>query len=160
MTIQEQLEAAAELIGGKAWGIDKGKPRIYMPSRRDCKVYFDFPDAAYSSPADQVSATVVLSGAQLKIYIEDCGQHPNWYASQKARIRARQGANGLALMAFIAGDEQLARDLLDGLADGVDGDAFAAHVVNGRMDEARALVTGAGDSTGHLACPGSAGRAR
>jgi hypothetical protein len=138
MTIREQLAAMPELIGGKAWGLDKGKPRIYLPSRRDMKVYFAFDDAAYSSPTDEVSGAVTLGGARLCVQIDDCGQHPNWYAGQKAKVAEAQRLNSLALMVAEAGDFELARRVV---ANGVDDDdEFAGHVINGRLTEAAALV--------------------
>ena len=142
-TIREELERAAELIGGKAWGIDKGKPRIYMPSRKDTKVYFEFPDAAYSTENDLVSEVVCLGGARLCVWIEDCGQHPHWYESQRQLVHKRQQVNALALAAFSAGDEALAEAIASSDPDQFDGhriDEAASSLVNGRTAEARHVL--------------------
>jgi len=81
--VAQQLAARSALIGGKPWGAAQGKPRIYMPSRRDCKVYFEFPDFPTGDETD------LLGGACLKVLIDDCGQHPNWYKSQRAKLLAQ-----------------------------------------------------------------------
>jgi len=129
-TVAQQLERAAEIVGGEPWGATTGKPRIYMPSRRDATIYFEFPDS---------DGATYLGGACLKIFIDDCGQHPNWYAGQKRKIMASQRLAGLALCAFSEGDEELARAIAE--ADEIDEMAVyeqaANHLVNGRFAEAR-----------------------
>lgn len=140
ITIREQLEKLAALIGGKAWGLDKGKPRIYMPSRRDCKVYFDFPAPAYASPEDEINGAVDLGGAALRVYIDDCGQHPNWYASQKAKMIAARAKDSLAIQAAQSDDWELAQVILD-FDDDLDVDDISNHLTNGRLAEARAMLT-------------------
>jgi hypothetical protein len=142
-TIREELERAAELIGGKAWGIDKGKPRIYMPSRRDIKAYFEFPDAAYSSPDDQVSGSVCLGGHRFVVWVAECGQHPNWYESQRKKVFEANRNASLALHAFAAGDEALAEAIASADPDQFDGDQIdeaARSLVNGRTAEARQVL--------------------
>ncbi len=131
MTIADQLTAAAALIGGKAWGADKGKPRIYIQTRRrDVTAYFSFPDA---DAAD-------LGGARLEVYIEDCGQTGAWYASQKEKIRANLAPHGLVLIALRAGHAELAEQILDRswTADQIDQAADA--LLNGRVAEVIALL--------------------
>jgi len=131
MTLADQLTAAAALIGGKAWGADKGKPRIYIQTRRrDVTAYFSFPDA---TAAD-------LGGAKLEVYIEDCGQTGAWYASQKEKIRSNLAPHGLVLIALRAGHAELAEQILDRswTADQIDQAADA--LLNGRVAEATAML--------------------
>lgn len=131
MTIADQLTAAAAAIGGKAWGVEKGKPRIYVQTRRrDVTAYFSFPDA---DAAD-------LGGAQLQVYIEDCGQSGSWYASQKEKIRSSLAPQGLVLIALRVGHAELAEQILDRswTADQIDQAADA--LLNGRVAEVIALL--------------------
>lgn len=90
MNCIDELNRKASIVGGKVWGAEKGKPRIYMNYRKDVKVFFEFPDFD----------TVALGGACLKIFIDDCGQHPNWYVSQRKQIMASFMKEGLAIMAL------------------------------------------------------------
>lgn len=126
-----QLTKWAGIIGGKPWGADKGKPRIYMPSRRDVKAFFEFPDYPTGDESD------LLGGAKFSVYIDDCGQHANWYASQKEKMSQQNRKASLALLALHAGSEELAAQLLE--AD-VDEDKMAAHLINGRIEDAKALI--------------------
>ena len=136
MSNSEELTKLAELIGGKAWGADKGKPRIYMRSSRDRKVFFMFPDAVDGDCG-------CLGGAALKVYIDDCGQAGNWYKSQRQREMHGQRGNALALAAACdGGDWELAEQLVeygDDFSD-VEIDELASHLVNDRLYEARSLV--------------------
>lgn len=139
-TVKEQLELAADIIGGNAWGIDKLKPRIYVKTRRDTKAYFDFADdASYTSPDDPADAVHGLGGAAFRVYIDDCGQHPNWYAGEKRKLVEANWLRSLALSAFIGcDDEQLAREIME--MDDITAaqvDEAAGHLVNGRITEAR-----------------------
>ena len=135
--VNSQLNKAAEIVGGKAWGADKGKPRIYMSFRKDIKVSFQFNDFPNGDESD------LLGGASLSIFIEDCGQHANWYAGQSKQVVARMQKPALALAALHAGDEQLARDIMDldevtaEMTDGAGG-----HLTNGRIAEARQAIFG------------------
>ena len=46
MTSVEKLTAVANEVGGNLWGVELGKPRIYLQSRlQDVKVFLDFPKA-------------------------------------------------------------------------------------------------------------------
>lgn len=131
MTLADQLTAAAAAIGGKAWGAEKGKPRIYLQMRRrDVTAYFSFPDA---DAAD-------LGGAKLEVYIEDCGQSGAWYASQKEKIRSNLAPQGLVLIALRAGHAELAEQILDRswTADQIDQAADA--LLNGRLAEVIAML--------------------
>lgn len=140
MTIGQQLDRAAEIVGGKAWGADKLKPRIYIGHRRDMKVFFDFgQDASYTSPDQIADAVHCLGGGVLRVYIDDCGQHPNWYAAQKLKAVEANWKRGLALSAFMeCDDETFAQDIMeldDVTADQVD--EAGRHLANGRVAEAR-----------------------
>ncbi len=131
MTLADQLTAAADLIGGKAWGADKRKPRIYLQiRRRDVTAYFSFVDADDTD----------LGGARLEVYIEDCGQSAAWYASQKEKIRSSLAPQGLVLIALRAGHAELAEQILDRswTADQIDQAADA--LLNGRVAEVIALL--------------------
>jgi hypothetical protein len=81
--VQEQLEERARLVGGKPWGVKQGKPRIYLPSRRDVKVFVAFEGFPTGDDAD------LLGGAKLVVLIDDCGQHPNWYRAQREKIMSQ-----------------------------------------------------------------------
>lgn len=102
MTLATQLEALANLVGGKAWGADKGKPRIYMPSARDRKVYFDFAEAGLTD----------LGGAILRVSIIDNGTQPAaWYAAQTELTFRRFFAEAMAITAY-AHDAERAKAIL------------------------------------------------
>lgn len=129
-TLADELARAAELIGGKPWGLNIGKPRIYMPVwRKDAKVYFDFPEAG----------ALGLGKPILKVWIDECGQHPNWYKSEANRLRATFAAQLLALYALVFfDDEEMARILLE--TDDVDEKKLAEQLENGRIDQVRAAL--------------------
>jgi hypothetical protein len=89
---QTKLLEQIKSLGYKAgwWGPNGNATRLYLNYRKDikCWIEFDEPEECY--------------GAALKIYIADCGQHPNWYKSQKQKIRewaadAFQAATGQIL---------------------------------------------------------------
>lgn len=69
-----KLEAAG--IHARWWGRDGQGERIYLNGhgRRDVKVWIEFDDAGE------------VHGAALKVRIDECGQHPKWYASQRAQF--------------------------------------------------------------------------
>ena len=132
-TVKELLDKWAGVIGGRAWGADIGKPRIYINmDRRDVKAWFEFPDATPDW----------LGGAVGKIDIADCGQARTWYESQRAILTERLWRESLALDAMFAGDDALANDIMASDSD------LTAGVVNGaaramnneRRDEARQLL--------------------
>jgi hypothetical protein len=146
MTIREHLETAADIVGGKAWGVDKLRPRIYMPSRRDMKVYFEFPDCTFTSPDDEANAITQLGGSSLKVFIDDCGQAPAWYDSQRRGVYKKHMMSSLALAAYtLCDDETLARQIIDAeeLDDAIVGE-LDRHIINGRGPAARAVLAGAG----------------
>jgi len=128
-TITEQLTVAAEIAGGKAWGADKGKPRIYMTSSRDRKVYIDFPDAT----ADD------LGGAVVKVTVDDCGQSPKWYASQKQREidGVREAFFAVTWYLFTGNVEEAEQIIDDELSVS---DEAASHIADGREPEARQAI--------------------
>ena len=132
MTIADQLTASAALIGGKAWGADKGKPRIYVQTRRrDVTAYFSFVDADDTD----------LGGARLEVYIEDCGQSGAWYASQKEKIRSNLASQGLVLIALRAGHAELAQQILDRSWTAEEIDQAADALLNGRSAEVIAMLS-------------------
>jgi len=73
-TVEKIIERAKQAgIEASYWG--KGdKCRIYAKARRrDVKVYLELDDAD-------------ATGAALKVFIDDCGQSPKWYASQRSML--------------------------------------------------------------------------
>lgn len=140
MTIRQQLAKIAEITGGNAWGLDQGKPRVYLPSRRDIKLFLSFEDAAFSSP-DQAADGVTsgLFGCKVNCFIDDCGQSPNWYKSQKAK--AMEGARAAFDAAFWfehTGNTDESQRFAD--EELTISDEAASHLINGRETEARAAV--------------------
>jgi len=133
-----QLNQAAKLIGGKPRGLERGAPQIYMKVRRDITVYYSFPDFPTGDADD------LLGGAKLCVYIDDCGQAPKWYASQKAIVRRNQYGRSLALSALRAGMKTLALELVhsDCRFTERDADAIAHAIDNDHADEAREIVAG------------------
>jgi hypothetical protein len=81
MTLVQKLEAAAKVVKGRVWGVDIGKPRIYLFCRRkDARVFFDFPKHAGDD----------LGKPALKCSIADNGWHGGkWYSAQKKIILAQ-----------------------------------------------------------------------
>jgi len=79
---EKQIAIIAKLAGAgftaRWWGRGVTAERIYLNGhgRRDVKVWLEFDD-----PAN-------VAGAALKVRIDDCGQHPNWYAGQRAQFMA------------------------------------------------------------------------
>jgi hypothetical protein len=124
------LEDLAATIGGKAW-IKGQMQRIYMPvHRKDAKVYFDFADG-------------IDGGAALKVWIDDCGQSPKWYASQRDMLRSRFAAEALALMAAqseagAAGAAKILELRAALTAEAID--ELAGHLTNGRTQECDAKL--------------------
>ena len=72
----EKIIARAKAAGIDASFWEKaGRCRIYAKlRRRDAKVFLELDDAD-------------ANGAALKIFIDECGQAPAWYASQKEKLR-------------------------------------------------------------------------
>ena len=131
--IESQLSALASLIGGSSWGAKIGKPRIYMRTCRGRKIFFDFPDCPTGDPRE------MLGGESLKVYIDDCGQSPRWYASQRRLAIEAHWRHGLALSAAQAGDMPLAESIMDCDDDdwnADDVDTAAGHFLNGRTAQA------------------------
>ena len=137
--VEKQLKARAALVGGTDWGVAEGNPRIYLQSRRDAKVFFEFPDYPTGDQGD------LLGGCALRVLIDECGQHPNWYRGQRAKMMEAHRREFIALCALHAGDEALARDLMDDehcddeITDEMMDEA-GGHLVNGRLAEARAVL--------------------
>ena len=111
MKIREQLDLMAEIIGGKAWGVEKLKPRIYMNAgRKDVTAFYEFPDASYTDGDQEADAIHVLGGSNFKLFLDDCGQAANWYRSQKEKLLANFQLAGLAMcvMQYGLNDEAVA----------------------------------------------------
>lgn len=132
--VKETLERWARIVGGCAWGADKGKPRIYFNVCKGRKVFISFPDHEAGIAED-------LGGGRLNVYFDDCGQAPAWYASQKRIMLERFTAHSLAICACTAGDEAFAADimLLDEIAED-DVNAVSHALANGRIEEAKAII--------------------
>jgi hypothetical protein len=146
MTVREQLEKIAEIINGKAWGLDVRKPRIYLNYRRDVSLWIEFANASYSSPDDQVTSTTGLFGACVRCYIAECRQTPAWYRSQRERAMRYVKPAFVAVLWYLAtGDEVVARRIADDEIE-LSNDAVA-QLTTGRADEARTEIG--------LACPPS-----
>lgn len=66
LTIRQQLNELANLIEGSAWGADRGKPRIYMRSTRDRKIFFDFPDCPTGDADDVLGGAIPVLHRRLR----------------------------------------------------------------------------------------------
>jgi len=73
---QDELLEQIKSLGYKArwWGPNGIATRIYLNYRKDVKCWIEFDE-----PEE-------CDGAALKVYIADCGQHPNWYKTQKQKV--------------------------------------------------------------------------
>jgi len=133
-TIQSELDRVAKIVGGSPWGADRGKPRIYLRSRRDVKVWLDYADASEHD----------LGGARLDARVDDCGQTEAWYASQRRKAIENNATVALAAMIARGGQhDELAEQVMD-----LDGelddriDELAGLAANARYDEIRAICAG------------------
>ena len=128
---QEKLEAYAKIIGGKAWGFEKRKPRLYMKvHRKDVQFYFDIVDDN--------------CGYRAVVHIDDCGQHPHWYENQKLKVLQRFYKQSLALSAAQGDREDIAEQImeLDEQPKPEIVDKAAHEIANGRYDRALAILKG------------------
>lgn len=135
MDVAIELAAAADLVGGKAWGADKGKPRIYLQTpRKDVSVYFDFPDASAEKDWGQTSC---LGNPVFKCFIDAPDQPGTWYREQKENIHSAFRPQHLALIANRYGYEGAAREMtaLANLSD-EDFTKIATLLDNGKPDDA------------------------
>lgn len=140
MTIQERLEQIAELTSGKAWGLAQGKPRVYLRSRKDIKLFITFEDSAYSSPDQECDNAITgLFGAKMNCFIDECGQSPKWYASQKqiAIDAARPAFNAVCWLEHFDNLEEATRIIENEIEIT---DEAANHMINGRHQEAKAAI--------------------
>lgn len=139
MNIKEKLDQLASVAGGRAWGASLGKPRVYLPSRKDISLYISFEDSAYSDHLDECSEVVGIWGEKINCYINDCGQSPAWYASQ--RRLAIDGARPAfyAVMWMNATDNEDEARRIAGGELGLSDEAVK-HLINGRIDDARAAL--------------------
>ena len=136
-TTTTQLKRLAGIIGGNAWGVDRSMPRIYMRSgSRDRKFYFDFPDWPTGESAE------ILGGERFQVRINECGQAPAWYASQRKIAIKSYTRHALAISAAQADAWELAEMIMNRDEEYSDGeiDEAAGHLLNGRIDEARTCL--------------------
>jgi len=139
----EVLSRWAEIVEGRPWGVAQGKPRIYVNGwGKGTTVYFEFPD--FPDGTD-----TLIGGAAMKVFIDDCGQHPNWYMSRRRQIMQDAGTlkRSLTLMILAdVGDEDFARRTMH--ADYDEGalrdhlDEIAGHLINGRKGQAETILVG------------------
>lgn len=95
----DKLEKIAEIIGGKVW-MNTPYIRIYMNYRKDVKAFFNF-----TNPND-------LTEFEFKIQINECGQHKNWYSSQKQQILETYLQHGLAVLFLTYSDKTDVAELI------------------------------------------------
>ena len=145
-TIASELERRAKAIGGKAWGVDKQKARIYCQmGRKDVSAYFSYPDAKYELDDKQWDEMTGLGAPRLCVYIEESDHPGDWYVAEKAKIRARLRGKNLALLAIDLGDDELASQFSE--ADEIEESLFEqlnAAMAEGKIDEAREAFAGRG----------------
>lgn len=103
-----------------------------IEAQKNTKIFYDFPDYVPE----------YLGGAALKVFIDECGQSPKWYASQRKILMSAQTANGLALSALDNCSEELAKEILEFDDEWEDDliNEIAHELINGREDSARALL--------------------
>jgi len=99
-----------------------GEERLYLNYRKDVKVYVVFDDAGE------------LAGAALRVYVDDCGQHGNWYAAEKQKAAKWAAAAMLAIIA--ASSPETAADLKAELA-GADPQHVGDMIADGNGDGPR-----------------------
>lgn len=141
--IANELDRRAKVVGGRPWGVDKEKPRIYINvGRKDASVFFDYPECNFH-PTEKQWDSGGLGKPILKVFIEDSGKGKEWYMTEKEKIRDNVRAKLLALMAFDAGDEELASDLAKaGSMDDSMFDDLFNRLSEGKVEAARVTLTG------------------
>jgi hypothetical protein len=143
MDVAIELAAAAELVGGKAWGADKGKPRIYLQTpRKDVSVFFDFPEASAEKDWGETSC---LGTPIFKCFIDAPDQPGTWYREQKEQLRSTFRPQHLALIANRYGYEEAAKEMAS-LATLPEEEftKIAALLDNGKPDDAIAAAQSVG----------------
>lgn len=142
--IANELDRRAKVVGGRPWGVDKQKPRIYINvGRKDVSAFFDYPQAIYEPSEKQFDQATGLGKPELKVFIEDSGQGKEWYMTEKEKVRYRLRPKLLSLMAFDLGGEELAEELAK--AGDMDDSLFDSlfNLLNdSKLDEARAALAG------------------
>lgn len=142
--IANELDRRAKIVGGRPWGVDKQKPRIYCNvGRKDVSAFFDYPECVFEPTDKQWDAVAGLGKPVLKVFVEDTGKGKEWYLTEKEKVRERLRGKLLSLMAFDAGDEELAADLakLATLDDSVYEDLFN-RLTEGDAAAARDVLAG------------------
>jgi hypothetical protein len=142
--IANELDRRAKVVGGRAWGADKQKPRVYVNvGRKDVSAFFDYPECVFEPSDKQWDAVGGLGKAVLKVFVEDTGKGKEWYMTEKEKVREKLRGKLLSLMAFDVGDEELAADLakLASLDDSVYEDLFN-RLTEGDAAAAREVLAG------------------
>lgn len=49
LALRQQLDVFADLVGGTPWGLEKGKPTVYMPCAPNFETFFTFIDTVWPS---------------------------------------------------------------------------------------------------------------
>lgn len=92
----ERLEAAG--FTARWWGPGDQAERVYLNTgRRDAKVFLSFDNARD------------CSGSALKVSIDECGQAPAWYRSQRQKLAQRFAPASMIAMSLTETPEELAR---------------------------------------------------
>ena len=137
MTIEQQLETAAKLVGGKVLGADIGKPRICLSSSKYVRIYIDFPNSSYDTPDKPVGLKYYLGIGMLRYQI--CGRTKDFDVNEYRRMTDAACAAVDAVNWYIfSGSEAEARRFLVGELD-IDEEALE-HIANWREAEARIAV--------------------
>jgi hypothetical protein len=145
--IAEELMRRSQVVGGKPWGADKQKPRIYLDSGKGASVYFGFPQAMYEPSEKQWDRTTGLGPCELRIYIDqEQGQAINEVMDAKEKLRDQHRSKTLAIMAMDYNDDELAEELAKA---GILDDEVYENLFNllseGKVDAAHEVLVGAGD---------------
>lgn len=137
MGIADELKRRAEAVGGKAWGADKGKPRVYLQAGgKEVSAYFHFPKADEES----------LGPPEFKVFIEsEPGQKIDFKAARQQYADMFR-MKGLAIMAVGCGDDELATALASSpnVDDGIY-EQLEKLLTAGKPADARSLLTMAED---------------
>lgn len=135
--IVDDLKRRADAVGGKAWGADKGKPRVYLQAgSKEVSAFFQFPKADENS----------LGPPEFKVFIEaEPGQKID-FRTEKQRYADMFRMKGLAIIAVGCGDDELASALASSpnVDDGIY-EQLEKLLTAGKAADARSLLTAAED---------------
>ncbi len=121
---QTDLLRRIEEIDYKAawWGPNSHATRIYLRFRKDVKCWLEFDD-----PEN-------CEGVTLKVYIDDCGQHPNWYKGQRAKVKG-WAADALQEAVGQRSVEQLPTAVIESQAELLQPDSHVQFLTGGQPGE-------------------------